>query len=184
MIIECSHCHARYQYDETRFDGKPSKKIRCAKCQEVFAIHNPSFPGLESLDSTISRRKPVVLEEPEPTKEEPPDLDSGSPLKLPKGKRLSLAIIDGPGAGNVYHIDKPRVVIGRAQADLTLSDNESSRNHAAIEIRDYLITLEDLGSTNGTLIAGERISGPVEIQNHSEFQIGSTTLMLIVTDAE
>jgi pSer/pThr/pTyr-binding forkhead associated (FHA) protein len=75
-------------------------------------------------------------------------------------------------------------VIGRSAADLILNDTESSRNHAAIEVRDALVLLEDLGSTNGTMIDGERISGPVELQNQMEFQVGSTTLMLIVTETD
>ena len=40
MIIECDRCYARYKYDETRFEGKPSKKVRCTKCLSVFEIYN------------------------------------------------------------------------------------------------------------------------------------------------
>ena len=72
--------------------------------------------------------------------------------------------------------------IGRSNADLTLNDTEASRLHAAIEIRDFVIQLRDLGSTNGTLIDGQRISDAVELQDKSEFQVGATTLMLIVTE--
>src|SRR6266480_2550569 len=43
IIIECPNCRARYQYDEERFERKPSKKIKCAKCATVFEIHNPAF---------------------------------------------------------------------------------------------------------------------------------------------
>jgi pSer/pThr/pTyr-binding forkhead associated (FHA) protein len=103
-------------------------------------------------------------------------------LKLPIGRRLSLAIIDGNDAGSVHRIDKPRIVIGRTGADVNVDDGEASRNHAAIEIRDNVFILEDLGSTNGTFVNGDRISAPVELTNQGEFQIGATTLMLIVTD--
>ena len=34
----------------------------------------------------------------------------------------------------------------------------------------------------GTLVDGERINAPVDLANQSEFQIGGTTIMLIVTD--
>src|SRR5256885_10745322 len=40
---ECTNCHARYQYDEDRFERKPSKKIKCAKCSTIFEIRNPAF---------------------------------------------------------------------------------------------------------------------------------------------
>jgi pSer/pThr/pTyr-binding forkhead associated (FHA) protein len=103
-------------------------------------------------------------------------------LQLPPGKRLSLAVIDGPDAGNVFRIEKPRVTIGRSGADLNLNDTEASRQHAAVEIRDTLYTVNDLGSTNGTIMEGERISEPKELTDKGEFQIGSSTIMLIVTD--
>ena len=50
-----------------------------------------------------------------------------------------------------------------------------------VEVRDSVIRLEDLGSTNGTLVDGEKITA-VDLNNQSEFQIGGTTIMLIVTD--
>jgi pSer/pThr/pTyr-binding forkhead associated (FHA) protein len=58
----------------------------------------------------------------------------------------------------VYRIEKPRVTIGRANADLTLNDTEASRQHAAVEVRDTISCLTDLGSTNGTLVDGEKIT--------------------------
>ena len=197
MIIECTNCHARYQYDEDRFERKPSKKIKCAKCGNIFDIHNPAFapkPVAAAVDGdmTFARRntvaKPLETTEqsPLPQREEESHaaFDDGaisSEPQLPAGKRLSLAVINGSDAGTVYRIEKPRVTIGRA-GDLTISDTETSRLHAAVEVRDSLIRLEDLNSTNGTLVDGERISAPVDLSNQSEFQIGGTTIMLIVTD--
>ena len=111
-----------------------------------------------------------------------PEPSKSSPLQMPSGRRLSLAIIDGPDAGSVFRIEKPRVTIGRANADLTLNDSEASRQHAAVEVRDTLYTLVDLGSTNGTLFEGQKVNGSIELQNHAEFVVGNSTLMLIVTE--
>jgi pSer/pThr/pTyr-binding forkhead associated (FHA) protein len=191
LIIECTSCHARYQYDEERFDRKPSKKIKCAKCSSVFEIHNPAFaekPETPAGDTTFTRRDTTVGRVPVPeetTAQSPlPEHDTG-PLKtpqLPRGRRLSLAIIAGADAGTVYRIEKPHITIGRSGADLTINDGEASRQHAAIEVRDQIVLLEDLDSTNGTIVDAVKLSGPVEIQDKSEFQIGGTTLMLIVTE--
>ncbi len=101
---------------------------------------------------------------------------------MPAGKRLSLAVIDGPDSGNVFRIEKPRVTIGRSGADLNLNDTESSRQHAAVEIHDTVYTVQDLGSTNGTLVNGEKINGPTEIVDKGEFVVGGSTIMLIVTE--
>jgi predicted Zn finger-like uncharacterized protein len=197
VIIECSNCRARYQYDEDRFERKPSKKIKCAKCSTVFEIQNPAFAVKPAAttdvgESTFARRsdqtrtraqeKPKV----DTTEQSPlPDRSTGSVSggpKMPLGRRLSLAVISGNDAGTVYRIEKPRVTIGRSGADFVLNDTEASRQHAVVEVRDALVQLEDLKSTNGTLIDGERITEMRELADKSEFQIGATTIMLIVTD--
>jgi predicted Zn finger-like uncharacterized protein len=195
MIIECTSCHARYQYNEDRFERKPSKKIKCAKCGTVFEIHNPAFaekPATPAAperapagDMTFARRdEPMAaaaMSGPQVTSEKHAAPKITAP-QMPSGKRLSLAVINGPDAGSVYRIEKPRVTIGRTGADLALNDSEISRAHAAVEIRDTMFYVEDLKSTNGTLVDGQKIAGPTELQNHSEFQVGGSTLMLIVTE--
>jgi len=194
VIIECTNCHARYQYDEDRFERKPSKKIKCAKCSTVFEIHNPAFAdkpvaAAAGGDMTYTRRdtapkSDTTEQSPLPKHEEQPHGTGpvAAEPQLPAGKRLSLAIINGNDAGNVYRMEKPRVTIGRSGADLTINDTEASRQHAAVEVRDSVVVLEDLRSTNGTMVDGEKINGTVEIANQSEFEIGGTTIMLIVTE--
>lgn len=196
MIIECVHCHAKYQYDPAKFEGKPSKKIRCAKCQQVFEISAPE-PATAATAATPLKKK---IENDETVSRPIRTFSGSTPFPsegilagakraegyppLPDGKRFSLAIIDGPDAGSVHRIEKSHIVIGRSGADVPLNDSEVSRNHAAIDIRGALILLEDTGSTNGTLMNGERITAQVELQNHTEFTIGSTTLMLIITEVD
>lgn len=188
MIIECPSCHAKYQYDEERFEGKPSKKIKCSRCQQIFDIHNPSLgegtkPKVDG-DRTSTAKpapKPVDTTEQSPLPERATGKHEPA-LQLPPGRRLSLAILDGPDAGSVYRIEKPRVTIGRSGADLTLNDSEASRQHASLEIREMVFTVSDLGSTNGTIVNGEKINEPTEIGDKGEFQVGATTLMLIVTE--
>jgi predicted Zn finger-like uncharacterized protein len=108
---------------------------------------------------------------------------AGRRLRLPDWERLSLACIAGPEAGRIFEIDKARVVLGRAGGDVILNDPECSRQHAAIEVSDEKVFLVDLASTNGTYVADKRIT-QVELENRSEFDVGSTTLMLIRTRKE
>jgi predicted Zn finger-like uncharacterized protein len=194
VIIECPSCQSKYQYDPERFERKPSKKIKCARCQQVFEIHNPAFAAPVAAtftdaagDMTYAKRNEearATARSPaaETTEQSPIPQPKEITPQLPAGKRLSLAILDGPDAGTVYRIEKPRVTIGRANADLTLNDTEASRQHAVVEIRDTQYKLSDLGSTNGTLFEGSKIENAVELADKSEFQVGATTLMLIVTD--
>jgi hypothetical protein len=192
LIIECTSCQARYQYDEDRFERKPAKKIKCAKCGTIFEIHNPAFapkPAPPAGESTALRREETrtrAKEMPEATAEAPiPERDTGpKPIvtQLPPGRRISIAILAGPDAGTMYRVEKPRITIGRSGADLTINDTEASRQHAAIEVREGGITVEDLKSTNGTMVDDQKLTEPAELRDKSEFQIGSTTLLLIVTE--
>lgn len=184
VIIECPSCQAKYQYDPARFEGKPTKKIRCARCQTVFEISNPELVAAaapaserpqENLDETISKRTSAFGQR---------IPDSAPEIAMPEGRRFSIAILDGEGAGQVIRMERPRVVIGRSDADIVLNDTEASRNHALLEIRGGGIWLQDLGSTNGTFLDGERLERSVEIFNQTEFQVGGTTLMLIVTETD
>ncbi|MBI2213516.1 MAG: zinc-ribbon domain-containing protein [Acidobacteria bacterium] len=200
MVIECPQCAAKYQYSEDRFDGKPNKKIRCSKCQTVFDVKNPSYAASaaaahevpsseERFDSTVARRGGAyIAPESGATAQAkvPPrttDKIEAGP-KLPEDKRYSLAILDGPDAGKVFRIETTKTVIGRSAGDLILNDIEASRSHACVEVRDPAVLLYDMESTNGTMVGGEKITGAVELYNHAEFQIGTTTIMLIVTEAD
>ncbi len=201
MVIECPQCAAKYQYGDDRFDGKPNKKIRCSKCQTVFDVKNPAFvtsaagahevpDSQESFDSTVARRgQGAFIAQPQnATAQARVPMHSTDKVeagpRLPEGKRYSLAILDGPDAGKVFRIEKTKTVIGRSAGDLILKDIESSPSPACVEVRDPAVLLYDMESTNGTLVGGEKISAPVELYNHAEFQIGTTTIMLIVTDAD
>jgi S-DNA-T family DNA segregation ATPase FtsK/SpoIIIE len=102
---------------------------------------------------------------------------------MPVGQKLSLAVIAGPDSGKTFPVEKPRVVIGRAGSDVELSDAEISRAHAAIEVSDDTVTVFDLESTNGTYVSGDRVESSL-LDNYGEFEIGGTTLMLIVTGGD
>jgi pSer/pThr/pTyr-binding forkhead associated (FHA) protein len=59
-----------------------------------------------------------------------------------------------------------------------VADIQCSRQHAAIEVMDEHVFVVDLNSTNGTYVADQRVTRS-ELDNRSEFEIGTTTLMLI-----
>ena len=184
MIVECEQCHAKYQYDEARFAGRPAKRLRCSRCRAIFEVVNTrafeSRPALKAPappDETMVRRSG---ERPRPPAR--PERLAPAALKLPPDLKLSLAVIAGPDAGRIFPIEAPRVVIGREGGDLSLEDPEISRQHAAIEVSGDRVTVVDLGSSNGTLVGDEQVA-EAHLENHGEFTIGGSTLMLIVTPA-
>jgi S-DNA-T family DNA segregation ATPase FtsK/SpoIIIE len=100
-------------------------------------------------------------------------------LRLPAGKSITLTVIEGPARGGVYSVEKPRIVVGRADADIVIDDKAISRWHCAIEIRGDVIRLRDLESTNGTYFADERVR-VAKLKHLSEFRISTSIIMLSV----
>jgi predicted component of type VI protein secretion system len=84
-----------------------------------------------------------------------------------------LVIRSGPAVGTIFPVDKPELVIGREQnADITVNDPEVSRKHARIFLQGQNCFIEDLGSTNGTTINGQRIEGPYMLQGGETISFG------------
>lgn len=92
---------------------------------------------------------------------------------------MRLVVSDGPAAGRVLEVER-RLMVGREEGcDLVLEDEKVSRRHCAFSPNpDGTVTLEDLGSSNGTFVRGERISSPVVLRGGEQVRVGSTLLRL------
>jgi predicted Zn finger-like uncharacterized protein len=183
VIIGCPQCETKYRYDEGRFGSEAQKAVKCTSCGHTFTVENPHQIGdATNVDrDTADSEAPAAPQRPPQVDVEPeaPELPELAPL--PSDARFSLAVIAGAQAGSVFQITKPRIFIGRGSAmDVQLKDSEVSRRHAMLEIRSGDATLVDLGATNGTFVEGERINRR-ELTTRSEFTVGSTTVMFIVT---
>jgi len=97
------------------------------------------------------------------------------PLKLPATKSAVLTVVSGPSKGAVHQLKKPRVILGREDAGVVLDDQEISRHHCLLEVRESYAKLQDLDSTNGTFFEEERVRAAM-LQNGSEFRIGNTVI--------
>lgn len=78
-----------------------------------------------------------------------------------------------------YQIDSSEIYIGRdpKKCQIVLDDPEVSTVHAVIRKNNIDITLEDLNSSNGTILNGERIN-KAHLSTGDEFVIGSTSFSL------
>lgn len=202
MIITCPSCSGRFQYDESRFQGVPSKRFKCPKCQHIFEVENPEFrAALEELSELAPPEPPPVQEAPpiQPPRFEPMDAarettarkDRSAMLMaagldgLPSGFRFSIAYLSGAMASTVRQLDKPQSIVGREDGDIVTMDPETSRRHAAINIRpDGTVWLEDLGSTNGTTTEGQPVTGEVQLHDRQEFTCGQSTFMLLIRKSD
>jgi signal transduction histidine kinase len=85
----------------------------------------------------------------------------------------NLLMLRGPGAGKRFSLDGRETVIGRqAGLGIHLDLPDVSRRHARITREDERLFLEDLGSSNGTLVDGQRISGKVALDGPRRITIG------------
>jgi hypothetical protein len=100
--------------------------------------------------------------------------------ELPRSKSVSLLATDGPLKGTNFPIRKAQVVIGRADGDIIVSDGQVSRLHCVLEVHGLTALLVDLDSGNGTFVNGRKTSSS-ELDHMSEFRIGKTTLMFVIT---
>ena len=70
-------------------------------------------------------------------------------------------------------------ILGNSKAaDLVVGDKTISRRHARVEVSDRGVTIEDLGSTNGTTVNGKRIEGSVFIDGRADFKFGGLKMSL------
>ncbi|MCL6474838.1 MAG: FHA domain-containing protein [Firmicutes bacterium] len=83
-------------------------------------------------------------------------------------------------AGSVYSLRPGVNTVGRLNADVLLSDPSVSRSHARIVVQDGAVTIEDVGSTNGTFVNGQKLTPqvPVPLVDGAEIAFGGTKLTL------
>jgi len=124
----------------------------------------------------------------------PPPYDPGPPMGQgyeqpqgygqPQGYQQQPAYGQQPGRGvrliandgRTYPLSIGSTVIGRGdQANLRLPDVGISRRHARLDYDGAQVVLTDLGSTNGSMVNGQRISA-VALNPGDMIQIGTTTL--------
>ena len=96
-----------------------------------------------------------------------------------RGAPRVLTITQGSQAGQSAELADGVILIGRgADAQLNLDDDYVSTRHARVVSGENGIYLEDLGSTNGSYVNGQRITGPTTITLSDTVRIGRTTMKL------
>jgi len=99
-----------------------------------------------------------------------------------RGRRTPTHVLvtEGPLRGTTITLGQQSILIGRSpEATLVLDDDYASGRHARIYPEDSAWYVEDLGSTNGTFVGQERISGtPLKLEVGTALRIGTTVLEL------
>jgi hypothetical protein len=87
----------------------------------------------------------------------------------------TLRVISGPAAGTVVEIDG-EVVVGREGTHLAIEDSELSRKHVVLRPAGDGVEVEDLRSTNGTVVDGRRLEGRTTVRENATIEIGGSRL--------
>jgi hypothetical protein len=89
-----------------------------------------------------------------------------------------LVIRRGPHMNTSFRLDKNMLTIGRDAAnDITINDPEVSRFHVRILWHDNQYFVEDMGSTNGTVVEGQRINGLQAIPRGAKLMLGDNIIL-------
>lgn len=87
--------------------------------------------------------------------------------------QVSLKVIGGKNDGRVINISVAKFIIGRSEeAHLRPSSDLISRQHCAITIENGRVTVEDLGSRNGTFVNDQQLSGPLVVKLGDVLRVG------------
>jgi hypothetical protein len=75
--------------------------------------------------------------------------------------KFQFVMRSGPTVGAVYPLESESISIGRdASNGIQINDAEMSRRHARLQFQGGKYVIEDVGSTNGTHVNGQRLSAP------------------------
>jgi uncharacterized protein YbaR (Trm112 family) len=171
--IHCHHCgHEFHVTDDIFVVNRERAEVVCPACKGSLHVVNPKLATFRAgrTDKKVTSITSAVT-------------DDGRFLHLPKDKEIFLKALEGEEKGTVYPVTKPRITIGRRNADITVNDHMVSRVHCALEISDEGVLLRDLESTNGTLV-GDRPIQTALLSSGSTFRIGNHLFQLAIIPKE
>ncbi len=89
-----------------------------------------------------------------------------------------VLVVTAPEASAGREIEVRRtIVVGRGEAaDVTFDDDFASERHARFENQGGALFVDDLGSTNGTFVNGERIAERTGLVSGDAVRVGSTIM--------
>ena len=134
---------------------------------------------IETFSPRPSRARRRREREAHKAKAETPQAAAPRPHRQPSAS--ALVIIDGPLAGSSVPLAEADITLGRAASNTVVLDDEFVSSHHARVYRDTRSgqwAIEDLNSTNGTVVNQQRISRPTILPARIPVRIGATTFEL------
>src|SRR5689334_5802827 len=93
--------------------------------------------------------------------------------------QFQLIMRSGPTPGAAFVLEGDQIDIGRDSTnEIVINDAEISRRHARLTFQGGKYVLEDLGSTNGTFVNGQRLAGPRVLKSGEVVSFGEQIVMI------
>ena len=93
--------------------------------------------------------------------------------------QYQLIMRSGPTPGAAFNLEGDQITIGRDPSNtITINDAEISRRHARLTYQGGKYILEDLGSTNGTFVNGQRLAGPRVLKSGEVVSFGEQIVLV------
>lgn len=112
--------------------------------------------------------------------------DGNDRNRVPKGMGTTVRTnvtagfqtIDANGGVAFHEIVTNRFTIGRSPScNLTINDTKISRKHTGIVQTSAGFYIEDLDSSNGTIVNGKKVEGRMQLETNDEIRIGQQCLV-------
>ncbi|MFE2771330.1 FHA domain-containing protein FhaB/FipA [Microbacterium resistens] len=147
---------------------------------DLFGVRVRKMPDAQAAPATVR-----------PPQGSSPDAAT-APVEKPRAARSSkpggpattstvstLVITSGPKAGLELPLGREPMTIGRSsESGLVIRDDYTSSHHARLLLWGENWMIQDLDSTNGTFLGGERVGAPVAVTIGTPIKVGATTFEL------
>lgn len=93
--------------------------------------------------------------------------------------QFQFVMRSGPTPGATYPLDGDQLTIGRDSSNaVAINDAEVSRKHSRLTFQGGRYVIEDLGSTNGTFVNGQRLTGPYVLKSGDVVSLGEQIVLM------
>jgi pSer/pThr/pTyr-binding forkhead associated (FHA) protein len=100
--------------------------------------------------------------------------------------RFALRFISGKYQGGEFPLRMNReIIIGRSSdLDMVLVEDMVSRRHAKISSTESEVYIQDMGSTNGTFVNGEKIAGRAQLHEGDRILVGTSIIKVVAVEGQ
>ncbi len=93
--------------------------------------------------------------------------------------QFQFVMRSGPTPGVTFPLEGDQLIIGRDSSNgVAINDAEISRKHSRLSFQGGKYVLEDLGSTNGTFVNGQRLAGPAVLKSGDVVSLGEQIVLM------